>query len=160
VCGEDQFVNANAEEAVAVMKAADAEYAKSCLTRGVTCGAAATALGANCSASGLCETVYDNGGRGCRVDGTLYEHGTTHIDPSFGCPDCTCDDGSLFCPDIGGCAECPPGTAFGMGCAVCGPTDACLATEIGCFPSCSSTADCADRGAVCTYGACVTGFCG
>lgn len=159
VCGEDQFVNAAASEAVAVMKQADAQYAESCVAMGVTCGPSRVALGANCTAEGLCETVYDNGGRGCRVDGTLYPHGAMHINPSFDCPDCQCDDGALVCPDVGGCAACPDGTMLGRGCAICGPTDACLATEIGCFPSCTTGRDCGAN-ALCSGRACVTGICG
>jgi hypothetical protein len=161
VCGQEEFVNAGASDVIAVMKQADAQYAMSCITGGVLCGASAPALGANCSAAGVCETVYDNGGRGCRVDGTLYAHGAMHINPSFDCADCTCDDGTLSCPEPAGCPECPEGTARGQGCAVCAPNDACLATEIGCFPTCETSADCPNKdSAICNNGTCVTGFCG
>ncbi|HWP04261.1 MAG TPA: hypothetical protein VNN72_00905 [Polyangiaceae bacterium] len=161
VCGQDEFVNADAADSIAVMKRADAQYAMSCMTGGVLCGASAPALGANCSAAGVCETVYDNGGRGCRVDGTLYAHGAMHINPSFDCDDCTCDDGTLSCPEPAGCPECPEGTLRGEGCAICGPTDACLATEIGCFPTCETSADCPNKdSSICSNGTCVTGFCG
>jgi len=160
-CGEDQFVNASASDAVSAMKLADAEYAMSCLPSGVTCGASRTALGANCSASGLCETVYDNGGRACRVDGYLFEHGMTNIAWKFDCPDCQCDDGVFTCSDPGCGMHCTTGTTRGTGCAICGPTDACLATDLACFPSCSSNADCVGTGSsLCLDGACVTGICG
>jgi len=156
-CGEQLYVNPDETEALAAIKAASTAYAEGNCAMPVTCGAAPNPIGANCSPEGVCETIFDNGGTGCQVDGVLYPHGTTGIQPSFAGCDCECSDGHLICPD--GCVEtCPGDQTTGEQCASCGPTDACLVVETLCLDPCTDS--CPARGTSCVSGVCIFSFCG
>lgn len=48
-------------------------------------------------------------------------------------------------------STCAPGTAWGESCTSCGPTDACLKLETGCYPTCSGACD---GGVPCVGGLC------
>lgn len=79
----------------------------------------------------------------CEVEGVLYASGTNGIGDPVSCNECLCDDGQLICTEIHCPKACPSGTAFGVDCASCGPTDACQIVRTGCLPACDESDDCA-----------------
>jgi hypothetical protein len=158
-CGQDVFINGKQTDARIAMEGASEDYAAQGCLRAVTCGASANPIGANCSEAGVCETVYDNGGRGCKVDGVVYAHGAQNIPSPTDCNTCSCDDGQLACTELGCPNECPTGTDGGSQCALCGPTDACQVVEYGCFPQCDTASDC-NPSEACVSNRCVSGICG
>ena len=95
----------------------------------------------------------------CEVEGVVYPSGSDGVGDPLSCNTCACEDGELTACTDAACPEpCPGGTAFGMSCARCGPTDACEIVHIGCLPSCDSDGDCAGSG-YCDRGVCRT-LCG
>ena len=159
-CGQDEFANPDQTDALAALQAASDAYTAGACRMSVMCGQSGTPIGAHCSAAGHCETVFDNGGRGCKVNGQVYSHGTSGIPAPDGCNTCSCDDGVLGCTEIGCMNDppCPVGMATGTQCALCGPTDACQVVEYGCFKTCVD--GCAEMGASCIAGLCLTSVCG
>jgi hypothetical protein len=156
-CSCPSFVNPLNATAIDTMKTIAEKSAATMCFGGVTCGACAEPSFGRC-ANGHCETVYGNGGKSCKVGGKLYADGEGNIPDPTSCNTCSCVDGDLACTEIGCPVPCPDGQSYGKQCAECGPTDACLTVEHGCFPTCQD--GCAQAGALCVNGVCITGVCG
>jgi len=151
ICGCQAFVNPAHAEAIALAQAAQAEYSAAQCGGDVACGPCAVALTGVCSPEGRCETVQDNGGIACQVDGVIYPHGTGGIPDPVSCNTCQCSDGQLGCTEIGCPEPCPAGTSYGVQCVQCGPADGCEVLEHACLPVCSDGA--------CEVGGCIDGIC-
>jgi hypothetical protein len=156
VCACTEF--ANPEHADAIERTAHAQdaYREQGCSSAVQCGACYPATAGRCSADGRCENVTASSGRGCKVNGALFEDGDGGIQDPTSCNTCTCRDGGLACTEIYCPVPCPEGTAPGQQCAACGPTDACEIVEHGCLPTCT---DGCETG-TCLDGLCLTGICG
>jgi hypothetical protein len=155
-CSCPSYANPANASAIARMQQLSDRYLEQSCSSGIVCGACAVPIGGRCSAAGRCEGVYAGNGRSCKVSGRIYADGEGGIPDPVSCNQCTCEDGQLACTEIGCPTPCPDGTAFGTGCAECGPVDDCLVVEYACFPACT---DACENG-FCSNGACVTGLCG
>jgi len=149
-CGCDTFLNPDAFDE-AEIRAAVAAYSANDCGGDVLCGECNPAVSARCSAEGRCVTDSDpKDGVGCRVGGVTYQDGAQDVPDPFSCNSCECDDGHLICTEINCPNACPDGAVPDTGCFQCGPTDACLVLETGCFPACTDS---------CAEGVCLGGVC-
>ncbi len=150
-CGCGTMVNPANGKAIEVAQAAQEQYSVLACGEDVLCGACPPPSSSYCSPEGRCETIQHNGnGAACKVNGVVYESGTSGIPDPASCNKCQCSDGELICTEIGCPAECPPNRVFSTQCAQCGPTDACEIVEYACLPVCTDT---------CATGACIGGLC-
>lgn len=150
---------ANGERAGAIERIAKirALYLASGCSTPVSCGMCVAPDGGYCASDGRCRNLGESA-RGCKVGGNLYADGERDIPDPTSCNTCICQNGELSCTEINCPNPCPDGEAFGTQCGLCGPTDACLVVEYGCFPTC--TDDCEQRDAFCLEGLCLTNVCG
>ncbi len=155
-CGCETHVNAAAWDQATADALAQAYAAAACGER-VNCGECLIPVSAHCSDDGECVDDYEsNTGPACRVNGVVYPDGAAKVPDPSSCNTCQCNAGQLVCTEINCPVACPTGSAFGRGCAQCGPTDACLVVDYGCMPVCAGNAadTCADFG-YCDHGVCI-----
>jgi von Willebrand factor type C domain len=152
-CGCGLFVNGQNIDDIEAAKQAAAAYSALSCGGDVLCGACATPAAGYCSAAGVCETLWGEGGAACKVGGVIYPDGATGIPDPTSCNKCSCQDGKLSCTEMHCPTPCPTGSALSTQCALCGPTDGCLIVEHACLPTCSASAD------TCTQGFCSGGVC-
>ncbi|MFZ5897007.1 MAG: hypothetical protein ACOY0T_38470 [Myxococcota bacterium] len=157
-CGCPTFVNPKNTMALEELKRVQAEYMQSMCVSNVICGPCAPPGHGYCSPNGRCEDDAGPARRSCKVAGVVYPDGYDGIKDPGSCNTCSCNDGQLACTEIGCGSTCPAGTAFGMQCAECGPTDACVLPEYDCFPTC--TDKCPNSNQFCLNGLCKSGICG
>jgi hypothetical protein len=150
VCGCEAFANLNSYDSVAAQSLLVA-YGE--CGQDVVCGPCNVAASSRCSPEGVCVTDNEpTEGVACRVGNEVYPNGAEGVPDPTSCNVCSCSDGQLICDDADCPKPCPAQTQRATSCAECGPTDACLVVETGCFPSCTDT--CASG--FCRAGACVT----
>jgi len=118
----------------------------------VVCGPCREPVSSFCSAETRCEALFDDHDAACKVRGLVYRTGSTGFVDPVSCNQCGCEDGQIFCTEIGCPIPCPAGTAYSTQCAQCGPTDACEVVEHACLPTCNSNEDC--PGALCVEQVC------
>ncbi|HET9934255.1 MAG TPA: hypothetical protein VFQ35_26315 [Polyangiaceae bacterium] len=158
-CACPTFANPQQKDAIQKLKSVYESYIELGCGMTVVCGPCLEPNRGYCSPQGRCEDVAQAQPLSCKVGGVIYPSGTTQIkDPGGPCNTCSCNDGVLTCTEIGCPSGCPSGTAFGQGCAQCGPADGCLLPEYECYPVCTTT--CPDANQFCLNGLCRSGFCG
>lgn len=155
-CGCETFVNPsswNPDLAAAFAT----HYSELACGAGVTCGECDPPGRGVCSIMQGCMDAYDSSpGPACKVDGVIYPDGAVNIPDPTSCNTCTCNAGTLACNTDMKCPRpCPTGSKLAMGCAQCGPTDACEVVETSCRPTC--TGSCPNG--LCIDGACLVGVC-
>ena len=156
-CTCPTFVNGERTSAIdRIAEIRDSYVANGC-SRPVLCGMCVAPDSGYCAADGRCRDLGENA-RGCKVAGEIYADGESGVPDPTSCNTCTCQNGELSCTEINCPSPCPDGEALGTQCGVCGPTDACLVVEHGCFPTC--TDDCDEMDAFCHQGLCLTNICG
>jgi hypothetical protein len=147
-CGCPTPVNASNTKALSELADLTKQAPPECITPCPPCPAPGPAT---CTAAGSCENAPVRPSEAaCKAGGVVYPSGAAGIPDPSSCNKCSCEDGQLFCTEIGCPIECPPGTRHGTQCAQCGPTDACQVVEHACLPTCTDT---------CMNGFCSNGIC-